>query len=150
MTKEEKKKYDHQYRKRKKHRVIIFTLSQYNFLLRKAKEEGKPFGTYVRELALSQAKNEYVIPYNQQGEEVKILLVRIGTNINQIARVINTKQEVFADQIEEVQNQFSELRDGIHKIYNAPLQVKDLVRRTVFQNPAYAKEIKTVLKETER
>ena len=93
MTKDENKNYQHEYRKRKVHRVIIFSQAQYKFLFELAKKQDKPFGTFVRELALAQGKNEYVLPSDEATRLVKILLIKYGTNLNQLAHIANAKKD---------------------------------------------------------
>ncbi len=49
--------------------------------------------------------------------------------------------------IEQVSANFAEMQQGIMKIYNAPIEVKILVRNTVIRTPDYAEEIQIVLNE---
>jgi hypothetical protein len=125
MTNKEKNTYQKQYRQEKKHCTIIFELEQHGFLNSKAIKAGKPFGTYVREQALANASKEYVLPFDTQTHEVKILLIRHGTNLNQIAFVANAKKDISLEIIQQIQKQFSEMQQGITKIYNAPIEVKE-------------------------
>jgi len=150
MTSAKKNTYQRRYRQEKKHCTIIFSLEQHQFLDRKAKKAGKGFGSYVRELALFKAKEEYILPYNEQTHEVKILLVRYGTNLNQISHLCNSTRKVSPEIIEQVRQQFSEMQTGIMKIYNAPIQVKELVRHTLIKTPEYSKEIENVLNEFQK
>ena len=145
MTSKERKKYLKQYREHKVHRVIIFSKEEYELLMSKAEKQNKPFSTMVRELALAQATNEFVLPNDEQTHEVKILLVRYGTNLNQISHISNSKREISQETIEEIQQQFLEMRNAIVKIYDKPIPVKELVRNTLIKTPAYADDIKEIL-----
>lgn len=146
MTQEEKQKeYQKQYRDRKMHRLVIFSQEQYQLLQKVAERQQKPFSTMVRELALAQASNQYVLPLNEQTHEVKILLIRYGTNLNQIAFVANSTRKTPSEILEKVRANFHEMQTGIMKIYNSPIEVKELVRRTLTKTPSYAEEIRKVL-----
>ncbi len=147
MTQQEKSDYQKAYRKQKVHRVIIFEKDEYQFLFDKSKKARKPFITYIRELALAKAKEVYIVPFDKQTDEVKILLTRYGTNLNQIAHIANAKKDISLLEIQQIQKQFSEMQQGIQKIYNAPIKVKDLVRNTLIKNPEYFAEIQKVLKD---
>ncbi|QMU65123.1 MAG: plasmid mobilization relaxosome protein MobC [Flavobacteriaceae bacterium] len=147
MTAEEKKAYNKEYRKNRIHRIIIFSQEQYDMLLKLAQKHHKPFSTLVRELALSQAKNQYVLPLEEQTQEVKILLVRIGTNINQIAHIANATKKISIEIIKKIQTEFSELQKAIIAIYDKPQSVSELIRNTLIKTPSYADEIKTVLNQ---
>jgi hypothetical protein len=143
----DKNEYQKEYRKHKVHRVVIFSQEQYQLLKKLSLQQQKPFTTMVRELALQQATNQFVLPLDEQTNEVKILLIRYGTNLNQISHVCNSTHKVTTEIIEEVQTNFLEMKKGIVKIYDEPIQVKELVRRTLIKKPEYAKEIKFILTE---
>jgi hypothetical protein len=145
MTKDQHNNYQHEYRKRKVHRVIIFSQAQYTFLFELAKKQDKPFGTFVRELALAQGKNEYVLPSDEATHSVKILLIKYGSNLNQLAHIANAKKEVSNDTIKTVQQEFLAMKDAIVKIYDKPIPVKELVRNTLITTPSYSEEIRDVL-----
>jgi len=145
MSTEEKKDYGKEYRKRKIHRVIIFSQAQYQLLFKLAQKQQKPFSTMVRELALAQATNQYVLPLDTQTHEVKILLIRYGSNLNQIAHISNSKLEVSPELIETIQAEFKALQKAITAIYDKPIRVNDLVHNTLIKTPSYANEIKEVL-----
>lgn len=147
MTSVQKNNYQKQYRKDKKHCLIIFSQEQHQFLNEKAKKAGKSFGAYVREQTLAKVGEKYILPFDEQTHEVKILLIRYGTNLNQIAHLVNSTKKISPEIIQKIQAEFAEMQTGIMKIYNAPIQVKDLVRNTLIKNPEYAEKIKTVLHE---
>ena len=147
MTHKDKNTYQRHYRQQKKHCTIIFTPEQHEFLNAKAKKTGKPFGTFLREIALASVSKEYILPFDTQTHEVKILLIRYGTNLNQIAHLVNATKKISPEIIEHVRANFAEMQAGIMKIYNTPIEVKELVRHTVIKNPDYAKEIEKILNE---
>ena len=146
----DKNKYQRLYRQEKKHCLIIFSQQQHLFLKAKAGKAGKPFGAYVRELALASASNEYILPFDEQTHEVKILLIRYGTLLNQVAFMVNSTKTATPEIIEQVRVNFSEMQAGIMNIYNAPIQVKELVRHTLIKNSDYVSEIAHVLKEFQK
>lgn len=140
----------HQETKYRIRRLIIFSKEEYEMLLTKANLQRKPFGTFVRELALAKVKHEYIVPLDIQNHEVKLLLLRYGVNLNQIAHICNALGKISLAEIQKIQKQFSAMQQGIMKIYNAPIQVKDLVRHTLIKNPEYLGEIKKILNEFQK
>lgn len=150
MTHKDKNTYQRHYRQQKKHCTIIFTPEQHEFLNAKAKKIGKPFGTFLRERALASVSKEYILPFESQTNEVKILLIRYGTNLNQIAHLVNATKKISPEIIEDVRANFTKMQAGIMKIYNTPIEVKELVRRTVIKNPSYASEIIDVLNQSKQ
>ena len=139
--------YNKEYRKHRVHRVIIFSKEEYEHLSALAEKHRKPFSTLVRELALAQSNNEYLLPLEEQTQEVKVLLIRIGTNINQIAHICNATKKISLDIIKKLQAEFSELQRAMIAIYDKPMRISDLVRNTLIKTPNYAEEIKAVLNQ---
>ncbi|QMU64813.1 MAG: plasmid mobilization relaxosome protein MobC [Flavobacteriaceae bacterium] len=145
MTADKKSAYSKEYRKLRVHRVIIFSKEEFQHLTALAEKHRKPFSTLVRELALAQSKNQYLLPLEEQTQEVKIQLIKIGTNINQIAHVCNATKKISLDIIKKLQAEFSELQKAIVAIYDKPQSLSDLIRNTLIKIPSYAEEIKAVL-----
>ena len=147
MNKKTHRDYQREYRKHKMIRVIIFSQNEYRILQNAAQEQQKPFSTFVRELALAQVTNQYVLPNAMQTKSVQLLLTRIGTNVNQIAHLANATLQISSEKIQSIQKHFSKIEEGIMDIYKKPVLVEDIVRASVKANPDYLKRIETVLKE---
>jgi len=139
--------YQKQYRKHRIHRVIIFSKEEYQLLLDLAKEHHKPFSTFVREVALAHVSNQYVLPNDEQTKAVQVLLIRYGTNLNQIAHVTNATFHISREKIFEIQNQFQKLRQEILDLYNKPIPVEEVIRNAIHKNPEFKQRIELILKE---
>jgi hypothetical protein len=111
-----------------------------------AKRFSKPFSTLVRELALVQASNNYLLPNEKQSRTVQVLLTRIGTNINQLAHVANATSQI-PQGIEQISRQFIKLEKDVMNVYHKPIMVEDMVREAIIKNPEYLNRIEAILKE---
>jgi hypothetical protein len=141
------KEYLRDYRKHRVHRVIIFNQDDYDMLLAVAKKYHKPFSTLVREFALAQANNQYLLPSEEQTKSVQYLLKKIGTNINQLAHVANATLELPHSGIQFMQKEFIKLENDIKNIYHKPIIIEDIIHYAISTNPAYVKRIENILKE---
>ena len=139
--------YQKHYRKHRIHRVIIFSKEEYQLLLDLAKEHHKPFSTFVREVALAHVSNQYVLPNDEQTKAVQVLLIRYGTNLNQIAHVTNATFHISREKIFELQHQFQKLRQEILDLYNKPIPVEEVIRNAINKNPEFKQRIELILKE---
>lgn len=139
--------YQREYRKQRVHRVIIFSQDDYKTLLKSAQEYQKPFSSHVRELALSQVSNQYVLPNDKDTKRVQILLIKFGTTQNQIAHVCNATFNVSQEAIERIQTLFKQMEQDVMAVYRNPPLVENVVRKAILKNPDYLHRIKTVLNE---
>jgi hypothetical protein len=135
------------YRKDRIHRIVIFSHEQYELLLQSAKEHKKPFSTHVRELSLAFVSNQYVLPSDEQTKAVQVLLIRYGTNLNQIAHVANATFQISREKIFEIQNQFQKLRQEVLELYNKPISVEQVIRDAITKQPEFKEQIALILKE---
>lgn len=147
MNKETHRDYQREYRKHRMIRVVIFSQDEYRILQNAAQEHRKPFSTFVREMALAQVTNQYVLPNAKQTKAVQLLLTRIGTNVNQIAHLANATLQISTEKIQSVQKHFSKIEEGIMDIYKKPVLVEDMVRASISKDSDYLKRIETVLNE---
>lgn len=150
MNRKSHTEYLRDYRKHRVHRVIIFSQEDYDMLLALAKKYHKPFSTLVRELALAQANNQYLLPNEQQAKSVQYLLKKMGTNINQLAHVANATLELPYDGIQFMQKEFVKLENDIKNIYHKPIIIEDIIQYAISTSPAYIERIKNILKEASK
>jgi hypothetical protein len=149
MTSNQHTEYQKQYRKHRIHRVIIFSKEEYQILLNLAKEHRKPFSTFVREVALAHVSNQYVLPNDEQTKAVQVLLIRYGTNLNQIAHVTNATFHISQEKIYEIQNQFQKLRQEVLDLYNKPIPVEQVIRDAITKHPEFKEQIALILNDTQ-
>ncbi len=147
MNRKSHTEYLRDYRKHRVHRVIIFNQEDYDMLLDLSKKYQKPFSSLVRELALAQANNQYLLPNEEQTKSVQFLLKKMGTNINQLAHVANATLELPHSGIEFMQKEFINLENDIKNIYHKPIIIEDIIKYAISTNPAYIKRIENILKE---
>ena len=78
----------------------------------KAKEAGMKPCTYVRRIAVQGQIKKFDM---RLVNEIKLELIRIGTNINQIATMVNTTNTVYKNDIENLKQEFSVLQNVVSK-----------------------------------
>lgn len=96
------------YKKDRIKKLIGFTLDEWNVICKKAKEANLRTGTYIRRMAVKgQIKfydlNEFVL--------MRKAFFSIGTNLNQIARNVNTIGSIYQQDIEDMRTEFEHFRN---------------------------------------
>lgn len=80
-------------------------------------------GVYIREIALKGSVKKVDL---KQLNHLRMSFVSIGTQLNQIAKVANSTQSIYAKDIEEMREQFEYLRD-VFNDYLVPLKSEDIL-----------------------
>lgn len=85
---------------------------EWEIIKRNAKEVGMKPCTYVRRMAVHGEIKKYDM---KLVNDVKLEMIRIGTNINQIATMVNSTHSVYVKDFENMQTEFSKLQKVVDK-----------------------------------
>ena len=98
------------YRKDRIKKLVGFTVEDWKIVCKKAKASKLRVGTYIRVAAV---KGEIRIYELRELIALKSALNSIGSNLNQIARVVNSTGSVYQKDIEEMQSNFKYFKNAI-------------------------------------
>ncbi len=106
-----------------KSKIVYFSPQEWEIVCRRAEKCGKRTGTFIRDIAVqgtinifdTKPINSFLISFN-----------RIGNEINQIAKVANSTQSIYAKDIEDLKTSFGFL-DNMIRNYLKPLKRKILL-----------------------
>jgi len=104
----------------KKIRIFRASDEEWEKIKTKAREVGMKPCTYVRRMAVHGEIKKYDMKIVN---DFRLELIRIGTNINQIATMVNSTNSVYAKDFENMKNEFSEL-ERIARRWLKPLDYK--------------------------
>ena len=104
-------------RKKKKKKIVYFTPGEWKIVCRNAERCEMRVGTYIQKMAIFGEINVYDF---KRLAEFYLELVRIGTNINQIAHVINETRSVYKKDIQNIEKLVKRIRNSYNK-YITPL-----------------------------
>lgn len=103
--------------------LLRFTPSEKENLLRRAAEARMSMSKYI--LALSEQKKIYVI---DGLPELIVQIIKIGTNVNQVAFVANMYKSVSSEQITMLRNDLNEVEQLLKKLIITVAKSKDRVK----------------------
>lgn len=110
--------------KRDKTLLIRLTKTEYEKIKQNADYEQLQTAVYIRQKALNQTiKRKHEIP--KIDKNLLLALARIGNNINQIAKQLNSNQSIEATNCLLQLAKISEQLDNLEKQYTAKESVKD-------------------------
>lgn len=97
---------------------IRVSADELSAIKKRAADSDMAVSNFIRDLAL----NGKIILYNTENiYRFNQLMRSIGTNINQIALVVNTEKKVYKGDIDALRREVNNLRDEFHK-YISPLK----------------------------
>ena len=110
-------------KKGNKQKAVFFSPQEWEIVCKRAEKCGKRAGTYIRNITVqgtinifdTKPINSFLISFN-----------RIGNEINQIAKVANSTQSIYAKDIEDLKTSFGFLYNLIRN-YLKPLKRKILL-----------------------
>ena len=97
---------------------IRVSADELSAIKKRAADSDMTVSNFLRDLAL----NDKVILYDTENiYRFNQLMRSIGTNINQVALVVNTEKKVYKGDIDALRREVNNLRDEFHK-YISPLK----------------------------
>lgn len=105
-------------KKGNKEKKIYFSPEEWEVVCRRAEKVGKRTGTFIREIAVQGTVSVYDL---ELFNHLIISFNRIGSEVNQIAKVVNSTQSVYAKDIEDLKRSFKYFEDVMDN-YLLPLK----------------------------
>jgi len=99
-------------RKGNKSKLVYFSPDEWKLVCKNAEKCEMKVGTYIQRMALFGEINVFDF---EQLASLQVELTRIGTNINQIAHVINETRSVYKKDIEEVEKLMKKIKNSYDK-----------------------------------
>lgn len=102
------------YRKSRKEYTLIMSLDEAKRFEGFANEKNMQLLEFIKSLLKAYQNNtEYILPKENMLKELILEMRKIGNNINQMARIINTNKTVGVYEIQHLQDRLSELEKVI-------------------------------------
>ena len=101
-----------------KSKIVYFSPQEWEIVCKRAEKCGKRTGTFIRDIAV---RGSIKIFDSKPIDSFLISFNRIGNEINQIAKVANSTQSVYAKDIEDMQKSFKRF-SNVMENYLLPLK----------------------------
>ena len=141
------KHYQRQLRKKKKRLEIYLDHPLYKYLERAAIDHNMKVATFARACIHAHLGRSprYIVPDNEVVRQLELAIRKIGNNINQVSRLVNTKK--LADQldIETINHHLAELEDAITDALRHPPDLLELINQHLDDDPTLADQIQARL-----
>ena len=101
-----------------------------------AAKKGHAVNTYLKALVKADMHGTgYVLPNDDKLRDMAVQFRKVGTNVNQVVRHINTCREVDMQDIRQMQQLLMRLEDMVVKTMTRPLNILEVLEQHLLHNP---------------
>lgn len=141
------KKYQELYGHKRIRKTISLNEQEDTQLKKAAQQHNMKLNDFMKQAIFGYLNQVYVIPNEEQVQETIIQLRKIGTNINQIARHINSYQAVEQEQINLLYTLLQGMERSIESNLCKPDSLEVQLKKALESAPQYLHKIEQILKE---
>ena len=138
-----------EYRKAHKEVTIGIPKNEVLTLEKAAKGHNLTLPQFIRACTKWYCDQVFIVPDEGQVQELCLLLRKIGTNINQVAKIRNTLGLSHDEAVAEVQGQVNKLEDRIEAMFVSPPNLTDMLVTEAEKDPRFREKLRKILREME-
>ncbi|MBI1289494.1 MAG: plasmid mobilization relaxosome protein MobC [Flavobacteriales bacterium] len=129
--------------KRNRTYSVSFPNQQARELTAHTAKKGYTVNSYLKALVKSDMEGTgYVLPNDEKLKDMAVQFRKVGTNINQVVRHINTCREVSMQDIQRMQQLLMQLEGTVVETMTLPPNILDVLKQYILNNPNDYQRIK--------
>lgn len=139
------KDYHQNYGQKRIRKTITLSLHEDIQLQKVAETYNLKMNDFIKETLFAYLNNVYVVPNQTQVQELILQIRKIGTNINQIARHINSHQKVEEGQLELIYSLLQQIESSIHRHLCEPDLLEKKLEEILREKPDCIERLQTII-----
>lgn len=147
--KQYRKKYDSEYKKQFKRVELLLTTSEYRKLRKEAFEHHQKIRPFLKSCVFAYIDESFILPDDEKLRKLRLELLRIGTNINQLVRFVNRTVYIDNDQIGSLSQYLKEIDQKVCTALQQPTNLKEWLGDFLKQNPDNLQKLKILVSQFE-
>ena len=141
------KDYQREYKKKHHRKELLFKKEEWNILSNAAQKHKMKESNFLKSCIFAYLNQCFILPDDEDVRSLEIALIRYGTNLNQVARMANTRGDVLSGEIEKVIKDYKELRAFVHESLRVPNTISQLLETELENNPHLLTHLETLILE---
>ncbi|MEO1383776.1 MAG: hypothetical protein AAFV78_11150, partial [Bacteroidota bacterium] len=147
---EYRKEYTREYKKERRKTypevTVSLSLTQHEYLTKKAQDHHITLASFLRETALAYTKSIFVVPNQEQVAQVSQKLLLIQTDVHMIAKYLKTLNlHDLAQAYTTLEDRFFHLEQYISQRLKEPRSLDHLIKEALKTSPEYTTIIRNLL-----
>ncbi len=140
------KRHQQKFRSNKRKIELWVPIKRYSTLADNARRHNMKLSAYCREVIDKYEEQGFILPDDTQVHLMRMGFRKIGTNVNQIARVCNSTNSVHRDKVELLSKNVYELEQTVAKAFLQPLTMEQFVRDGI-ESPHFRPRLEFLLQQ---
>lgn len=136
-----------EYRKTHKSVTLSFPNSEMRALQKEAAEHKMKVPAYLRACIEVAREQAYILPNTDAVHQIELLLRRISTNTNQIARLANSMSMPPVRAIKEIREHLVFFEETFTKMFREPKNLEQVIREEIKNNPVFAQTLLRIIED---
>lgn len=141
------KKYQELYGHKRIRKTISLNEGEDTQLKKAAQKHNMKLNDFMKQAIFGYLNQVYVVPNEEQVQQTIIQLRKVGTNINQIARHINSHQAIEREQIDLLCTLLQQMETSIESHLCTPDRLEEKLKKTLEKEPSYLQKIEQIIEE---
>ncbi len=141
------KHYQRDLRRRMRRADILFDPSEYERIKRAAVDHNMKLAPFMRACINAYLNQHFIPPDADRVRHLEMAILRVGGNINQIAKRVNTNKVADQPDINAMNRHLAELEDAVSFALREPPDLLQLIAERIQKDPALSKRIQNLIEE---
>ena len=134
-----------QYRKERKTVQLTFPRAYAANLEEQAQRHGMHLPAFIKQCLKAYLEKTFLLPNPKEVQQVELLLLRIGNNINQIAYRVNVHQLEGIPALESVRELLQHLDHKITEALRTPKDLESFITDNIVENPQLLIQLEKII-----
>lgn len=134
-----------QYRKRRKIVQLTFTKTYAKTLAQQAESFGMRLPDFIKKCVRAYLEKTFLLPNPKEVQQVELLLLKIGNNVNQIAHRVNAAHLDSIPALESVRQLLVRLDQKITEALRTPKDLEACLKENLRQNPSVLLQLERII-----
>ena len=141
------KRYQRALRRRMRRAEMLFDPDEYERIKRSALRHNMKLAPFMRACINAYINQHFIPPEPDTIRHLELAILRIGGNINQIAKRVNTNKVADQPDIDAINQHLAELEDAVSFALREPPDLLQLITKHIQKDPALSKRIQNLIEE---
>lgn len=129
------KNYQREYKKKHYRKELLFKEREWKIVAQAAESHNMKANQFIKSCLMAYLNQCFILPDDEDVKAVEIAMIRYGTLLNQIARQVNTRGGALKSEIQEIKNDYVQLRAFVHERLRVPTTMEQLLEEELATNP---------------
>jgi hypothetical protein len=128
-------KYQREYKKKHYRKELLFKEGEWRMVAQAAEDHNMKANQFIKSCLLAYLNQCFILPEDEDVKALEIAMIRYGTLLNQIARQVNVRGGALASEVQQIRDDYGQLRALAHERLRVPSTIQQLLEEELESDP---------------